>query len=131
MNRRALEDVSSGNIINLISNDAKAIEQLGLYVTFFLFTVLDISISIAIISAVVAWQALIGACFCLAVSVYGALTARKAGKWRRKAANQIDKRLEVMREIVAGIRAVKMYAWEWNFKELVTRIRRFVRMHVM
>lgn len=127
MNRRSLEDVSSGNIINLVSNDAEAIQQLGHLTPFLAFALLDIAISIAIIWTVVAWQALIGACFFLAVSAYGASAARKAGKWRRKAADQIDKRLKVIKEIVAGIRVVKMYAWEGNFRDLVARIRRFVK----
>jgi len=126
MTRRALEDVSSGNIINLVSNDAKAIEQLGIKIGFLSFSLLDIIVPMAVIWIVVAWQALIGACFFLGVSAFGAFTARKAAKWRRKAADQIDRRLEVMKEIVVGIRTVKMYAWEWNFKELVASIRRFV-----
>jgi hypothetical protein len=29
-----------------------------------------------------------------------------------------------MSEIIAGIRAVKMYAWEWNYKDEVQNLRR-------
>jgi hypothetical protein len=35
-----------------------------------------------------------------------------------------DERLAVMSEIIAGIRAVKMYAWEWNYKDEVQNLRR-------
>ena len=126
MNRRALEEIGSGNIFNIVSNDAKAIEDVGVYVMFFSFHFLDIAISLAIIWILVAWQALLGACFMLVVAVYGSLSARKTAIWRRHASQLIDDRLEVMKEIVAGIRAVKMYAWEWNFKELVATIRRYI-----
>jgi len=72
----------------------------------------------------VAWQALIGACVFLVVIVYGSVAAQKAGQIRKSAAAQTDRRLEIMREIVRGIRVVKTYAWEWNFRELVAQIRR-------
>ena len=126
MNRRTLEEVNSGNIINVVSNDAKVIEEVGVHLSFLSFALLDIAMAVASIWKVVAWQALVGTLVFWVVSVYGSLTARKAAQWRRKAANQIDKRLEVMKEIIAGIRAVKMYAWEWNFINLVTEIRRCV-----
>ena len=73
----------------------------------------------------VAWQAMIGASIFLLVSVYNSVAASKAGKIRNKAAAQTDKRLTVVKEIVTGIRVVKMYAWEWNFRDLIAQIRRF------
>ena len=78
----------------------------------------------------VAWQALIGVCFFVIVSVYGSFTAHKTGEIRKKAAEQTDKRLMIIKEIITGIRVVKMYAWEWNFRDLVAQIRRFVLMHI-
>ena len=125
MNRRSLETVSPGNIINIVSNDAKAVEEAGLHMAFFSLHILDIVISLTIIWRVVAWQALLGACFLLVVTVYGSFASQKAATWRRKVSQQIDKRLHVMKEILTGMRAVKMYAWEWNFRDLVTTIRRY------
>ena len=68
---------------------------------------------------------MIGASIFLLVSVYNSVAASKAGKIRNKAAAQTDKRLTVIKEIVTGIRVVKMYAWEWNFRDLIAQIRRF------
>ena len=51
---------------------------------------------------------------------YGSVAAKKAGQSRRNAAELIDI------EIIKGIRAMKMYAWEWNFRELVAKIRRLL-----
>ena len=68
---------------------------------------------------------MIGASIFLLVSVYNSIAASKAGKIRNKAAAQTDKRLTVIKEIVTGIRVVKMYAWEWNFRDLIAQIRRF------
>ena len=43
---------------------------------------------------------------------------------RLKAARETDKRIKVMNEVISGIRAIKMYAWEKAFKRMVDRIRR-------
>ena len=50
--------------------------------------------------------------------------ARETGKIRHRAAAVTDERLKIMNEIISGIRMVKMYAWEWNFRDLVAQIRR-------
>ena len=93
----------------------------------FIFTLvpLDILCALALMWYLVAWQAIIGVSFFLLVSVYNSIVASKAGKIRNKAAAQTDKRLTVIKEIVTGIRVVKMYAWEWNFRDLIAKIRRF------
>ncbi|KAJ7392174.1 hypothetical protein OS493_013546 [Desmophyllum pertusum] len=124
LNRCTLEDTISENIINLVSNDAQAIEQLCYAVYLFSFSVLDIIASMALLWYLVAWQAMIGASFFLAVVSYGSFAAHKAGKVRHQAAAVTDKRLEIMKNIITGIRVVKMFAWEWNFTDLVAQIRR-------
>ena len=113
-----------GNIINIVSNDAKAIELLGFPLLAVLFSPLDIAISLAIIWMVGSWQGLIGTSFLVVVFAYGSVAAKKAAQLRRNATELIDKRLQLIEEITKGIRAMKMYAWEWNFRTLVTRIRK-------
>jgi len=90
------------------------------------FVPLDIVASMVLVWYLVAWQALIGASFFLLVVAYGSFAAHKAGKIRQQSAAVTDKRLKTMKEIITGIRVVKMYAWEWNFRDLVAQIRRLV-----
>ncbi|KAL9978590.1 hypothetical protein ACROYT_G016124 [Oculina patagonica] len=124
LKRYTLEESISENTINLVSNDAKSIEHLGYPVYMFSFALLDIVASMALVWYLVAWQALVGASFFLVVVAYGSFAAHKAGKIRDQSASVTDKRLQMMKEIIAGIRVVKMYAWEWNFSDLVAEIRR-------
>ncbi|KAK3702956.1 hypothetical protein QZH41_002859 [Actinostola sp. cb2023] len=49
---------------------------------------------------------------------------RAFAEYRIKHAAATDKRLTAMNEIIAGIRAVKMYAWEWNYRDIVKSLRR-------
>ena len=44
---------------------------------------------------------------------------------RFKAAQLTDKRVKVMNEVITGIRVIKMYAWEYAFKDLVDGIRKY------
>ena len=43
---------------------------------------------------------------------------------RSKAAVYTDKRVKVMNEVITGIRVIKMYAWEYAFRDLVSSIRK-------
>ena len=44
--------------------------------------------------------------------------------YRSKAAGVTDRRVKVMNEVIAGIRVIKMYAWEYAFKRVVSELRR-------
>ena len=92
----------------------------------FFLAPLDIIASVVLVWYLVAWQALIGTSLFLLVVAYGSFAAHKAGKIRHQSAAVTDQRLEIMKEIITGIRVVKMYAWEWNFIDLVAQMRRSV-----
>ena len=46
--------------------------------------------------------------------------------YRLKSATVTDKRVKVMNELISGVRLIKMYAWEWAFREYVKEIRLLV-----
>ena len=96
----------------------------------FFLAPLDIIASVVLVWYLVAWQALIGTSLFLLVVAYGSFAAHKAGKIRHQSAAVTDQRLEIMKEIITGIRVVKMYAWEWNFIDLVAQMRRSVYQYV-
>lgn len=114
----------SGNTLNLVSNDAQKIErslnQLGMV----LFAPLELSISLVILWYLIGWEALVGAAFYFVLVVFQLFMARKAASLRAKAVAFTDKRLVVMKEIISGIRAVKMNAWEWKFRDAIRDLRR-------
>ena len=37
-----------------------------------------------------------------------------------------DKRLRLIYDVISGIRVLKMNAWEWCFRDLVSGVRRYV-----
>ena len=123
-NRYSLEATRSGNTINLVSNDVQKIEkslnQLGMVFS----APMELSISLGILWYFIGWEALIGATVFFVLVAFQILLARKAADLRKKAATFTDERLMVINEIIAGIRAVKMFAWEWNFIDVVRELRK-------
>lgn len=98
----------------------KSLNQVGMV----LFAPLELSISLVILLYLIGWEALVGAAFYFLLVAFQMLMARKAAKVRAKAAAFTDRRLVVMNEIISGIRAVKTYAWEWKFRDLVSDLHR-------
>ena len=43
---------------------------------------------------------------------------------RLKSARFTDKRVLIMNEVITGIRVIKMYAWEYAFKHVVSKLRK-------
>ncbi|XP_068752769.1 ATP-binding cassette sub-family C member 4-like [Montipora capricornis] len=124
LNRCSLESTLSGNIINLVSNDAQKIEKSLNCVGVMLLAPLEIVINVLILWYLNGWKALLGASFLIVLVAVQMLMARKAANLRKRAATFTDKRLVIMNEIISGIRAVKMHAWEWNFRDIVHHLRR-------
>lgn len=114
----------SGNTINLVSNDAQKIEKSLNQVGYMLSAPLELAISLLILWYLIGLKALIGAVIFLVLVTFQMLMAKKAAKLRKMAAAFTDERLVVMNEIITGIRTVKMYAWEWKFRDAVSEIRR-------
>ena len=46
---------------------------------------------------------------------------------RHRSAQYTDRRVKVMNQVISGIRVIKMYGWEYAFKELVVGIRKWVQ----
>lgn len=124
LKRSDLQKIVTGKTINLVSNDAQKLERIVWALSYFLFSPLEILGPSIILLTLTGWKAVAGVSF-YAISICCiSVLSHQTGKLRRKTAQARDKRLEVMNEVVYGIRAVKMYAWEMNFAEIVKQLRR-------
>jgi ABC-type bacteriocin/lantibiotic exporter with double-glycine peptidase domain len=80
--------------------------------------------AIVLLSVLVGWQSLSGAFVIIILSFLILLITKHFANLRIKQASVTDKRLSALSEIIAGIRAVKMYAWEWKYRDIVKKLRR-------
>ena len=46
-------------------------------------------------------------------------------KLRMETAKRTDKRIEIMNEIISGMKVIKMYTWEKSFAKLIALYRRY------
>lgn len=122
-NRRSLNEIASGQTINLVSNDANRLQDAVWSMLFFVFAPIEILSSGILLWFLIGWQALVGAGFFLIVIIYISVLSKKAGRLRENAASVTDRRLEILNEVITGIRSIKIHAWEWNFRDLIRNLR--------
>lgn len=114
----------TGKTINLVTNDAQKLEKLVYGLHYAVPAPFHILGSVIVLLVLIGWRALVGMSVYILLLIYIFTMSHKNGKLRHKTAVATDKRLEVMNEIISGIRAVKMYAWEWSFTEIIRQLRR-------
>ncbi|KAK3753079.1 hypothetical protein QZH41_019291, partial [Actinostola sp. cb2023] len=122
--RYILSQVKLGHIQNLVSNDVDKIERLVKVSTCLIAAPFVIVASIISLWMLVGWQSLSGTFFMLVPLAFTAVMAKQFTKLRRAQALLTDKRLNIVHEIISGIRAVKAFAWEENYTNMVKTVRR-------
>ena len=125
LNRSDIQKILTGKTINLVSNDAQKLEKVLWAIFKILFAPLEVLASCIILWLLIGWRALAGVAFYVMAIVYVTVASHQTKHLRVKSAAATDKRLEVMNEILSGIRAVKIYAWEMNFTEAIKQLRRY------
>lgn len=124
MSQSKLAKITSGHVINLVSNDIQRLDLATQNLFASLRSPFDLVILGILLWVLIGWQAVTGLAFALILIPYEAEMTGWVAKLRMQAARVTDKRLAVMNEIVSGIRAVKMYAWEWPYRDSVRAVRK-------
>ena len=115
--------MTSGHVINLISNDVQRFDEAIRFLPnicvapFALLAVCGVSVYL------IGWQALVGFAVTVVLIIYQRKVAELVARLRKTAAELADQRLRLLKEIIVGIRAVKMYAWEEHFRTTVGSVR--------
>ena len=122
--RCGLGKFSGGNTVNMVSNDAARLEKAALALGWLLSAPFEIIASICLLWTLIGWQALFGVVLFLLVILYVTMMGKASAKLQGRAAAVTDKRLALINEIISGIHAVKISAWEDIFKANVKQLRR-------
>lgn len=125
LNRSDVQKILTGKTINLVSNDAQKLKKVLWAIFKILFVPLEVLASCIILWLLIGWRALAGVAFYVIIIVYVTVASYQTKHLRVKSSAATDKRLEVMNEILSGIRAVKIYAWEMNFTDAIKQLRRY------
>ena len=120
-----LSKLSTGNVIDLVSNDVQRLDEHT--IKFFFAATLTPFVLVAtmvLLVVSVGWQAVMGvAFFCLLVPYFVGLSYIGA-ELRKGTVAESDRRISLLNEVVSGIRAIKTHAWEDEYRKKIKITRR-------
>ncbi|XP_073844740.1 probable multidrug resistance-associated protein lethal(2)03659 [Musca autumnalis] len=124
LSKSAMVNTTSGQMVNLISNDVGRLDTSVLHMHFVWIGPLEIFLVTYFIYQEIGACSFIGiAVMLLFVPIQGYM-GKKTSIYRLRTALCTDERVRLMNEIVSGIQVIKMYAWEIPFGKMVDYIRR-------
>ncbi|KPU73242.1 uncharacterized protein Dana_GF26917 [Drosophila ananassae] len=123
LSKASLRDTTSGHVVNLISNDLGKLDG-KVYQGHYLWVgPLQTILITYVMYQEIGFAAVLGVAFIVLFIPLNLYVGKISSKLRLKSVLQTDERVRVMGEIISGIQAIKMYAWELPFERIVSYIR--------
>ncbi|XP_077200008.1 ATP-binding cassette sub-family C member 4 [Paroedura picta] len=124
LSNTAMTKTTTGQIVNLLSNDVNKFDQVTIFLHFLWAGPLQ-----AVAVTVLLWleigpSCLAGMAILIILLPLQTCFGRLFSSLRRRTAAFTDVRIRTMNEVITGIRIIKMYAWEKSFADLVNILRR-------
>ena len=109
--------------MNLVTNDVERFRLAVTHLPMVLLAPLEATMAMGLLCWLTGWPSSIGALTVVGFIMFQLLLAEVNARLRGKAASFTDKRVTRTREIISGIRTIKMYTWEEPYKEFVLNTR--------
>lgn len=113
-----------GEIVNLMSVDAQRMSEMMVDLPEVFTAPIQIGIAVYMLYRVLGVSALIGLSIILVFGPINAVLARKIEKLELLTMEYKDERVKIMNEILAGMKVLKLYAWEPSFCDKINAIRK-------
>ncbi|CAO3624546.1 unnamed protein product [Cunninghamella blakesleeana] len=114
----------TGKITNLMSIDADRIGDLPSYIFMFYNAPLELFIAITYLYNLLGVAAFVGLGVMVSFFPVSWFLVKRIGKAYEGLSNAKDKRNELVNELLQGIRMIKYFAWEKNWREKVQEVRK-------
>uniref|UniRef100_A0A3B5LMU4 ATP-binding cassette, sub-family C (CFTR/MRP), member 4 n=1 Tax=Xiphophorus couchianus TaxID=32473 RepID=A0A3B5LMU4_9TELE len=118
----AMAETTTGQIVNLLSNDVNKFDEVTLYLHFLWLGPLQAVSVILLLLYVIGPSCLAGMVILFILMPIQTMFGRLFS--RAETAALTDERIRTMSEVISGIRVIKMYGWEKPFGALVDEVRR-------
>ncbi|CAN0428377.1 unnamed protein product, partial [Discosporangium mesarthrocarpum] len=115
---------SSGELTNLMSVDTSLVMEFSPYTHFLWATTLQLLVSIALLFYILGLSALGGVAFMLLSVPLGKWTTTRTQGFQKVLMKKKDERMSVVGEVMQGMRIIKLFAWEKDFKRKMAEARR-------
>ncbi|XP_015272616.1 PREDICTED: multidrug resistance-associated protein 4 [Gekko japonicus] len=124
LSNTAMTKTTTGQIVNLLSNDVNKFDQVTIFLHFLWAAPLQ-----AVAVTVLLWleigpSCLAGMAVLIILLPLQTCFGRLFSSLRSRTASFTDVRIRTMNEVITGMRIIKMYAWEKSFADLVNTLRR-------
>lgn len=119
--------MTTGHVINLISNDVQRMDKALCYLPNILLAPFAFIIGHVILFFLIGWPVVLGMGYLILILLYQGYGSGLAASLRLKAVVFADKRVQIINEIIRGIRTIKICSWEKHFGNLVSAMRGLVR----
>ncbi|XP_017858861.1 PREDICTED: probable multidrug resistance-associated protein lethal(2)03659 isoform X2 [Drosophila arizonae] len=123
LSRTALGGTTTGQVVNLVSNDLGRFDRALIHMHFLWLGPLELLIASYFLYAQIGVASFYGIAILLLYVPLQTYLSRLTSALRLRTALRTDRRVRMMNEIIAGIQAIKMYAWEQPFEQMVARAR--------
>ena len=125
LSKNALLEFSTGRVIDLVSNDVQRLEEDTIRGFFYgMFGFHELVVATFLLVYFIGWQSLMGVIFLCFLLPYFFMLSYGGAELRLRTAEESDRRLSLMTQVVFGIRAIKTHAWEDQHREKIKNIRR-------
>ncbi|XP_073203967.1 ATP-binding cassette sub-family C member 4 isoform X4 [Lepidochelys kempii] len=124
LSNTALGKTTTGQIVNLLSNDVNKFDQVTIFLHFLWAGPLQAIAVTALLWIEIGPSCLAGMAILIILLPLQTCIGRLFSSLRSRTAALTDARIRTMNEVIASMRIIKMYAWEKSFSELVSSLRR-------
>ncbi|KAG7502092.1 Multidrug resistance-associated 4 [Solea senegalensis] len=124
LNNTAFSKTTTGQIVNLVSNDVNKFDEVTLHLHFLWIGPLQAVVVIVLLIYAIGPSCLAGMAVFFILMPLQTMFGRLFSRLRAETAVFTDDRIRTMNEVISGIRVIKMYGWEKPFIALVDEVRR-------
>ncbi|CAF3694293.1 unnamed protein product [Adineta steineri] len=124
LSTHSMNNISSGKIMNLLSNDAGQIELALYFINNLWKTPLEIILVTCFFWKYVQYMIFIALGYALLLLIVQTICSQLILHFRTKILLVTDERVKIMSEIIKSMRIIKMYCWESAFSKKVRLIRK-------
>lgn len=125
MTSSAKAEVGTGTIVNLQSNDAAKLWKLPQYLHMIWSGPLQILVVMVLLMRILhPIPALVGLGVTVALIPLSAIVASILSRIRSRAIRLTDARIKLCGEVITGIKAIKLYAWESAYQDRIIELRK-------
>ncbi|KAB0340579.1 hypothetical protein FD754_023012, partial [Muntiacus muntjak] len=120
----AMGKTTTGQIVNLLSNDVSRFDQVMMFLHYLWVGPLQVIAVTALLWMEIGMSCLAGMAVLIILLLLQSCFGMLFSSLRSETAALTDDRISTMSEVISGIKAIKMNAWEKSFIDLISTLRR-------